>query len=131
MKIIRLIISIITLPLLVKAQHDPQFTLNMYNHMGVNPGYAGSHNGICATAMIREQWMGFEGAPSTQLFNFHSSFKLFGLNHGAGLSFINETAGFNENVKVNIAYAYRKAVGQGTLGQIGRASCRERVCHRV
>ena len=30
------------------AQQDPQFTMNMFNRLYANPGYAGSNNGICA-----------------------------------------------------------------------------------
>ena len=31
----------------VHAQQDPQFTMNMFNRLYANPGYAGSNNGIC------------------------------------------------------------------------------------
>ena len=67
------------------AQQDPQYSLNMLNHMTINPGYAGSQDAIEVNGLFRQQWMGFEGAPNTQVFNVNAPFKLFGKKHGAGL----------------------------------------------
>ena len=47
----------------VFAQQDPQFTMNMFNRLYTNSGYAGSNNGICATAIHRQQWVGFSDNP--------------------------------------------------------------------
>ena len=37
-----------------------------YDHMTINPGYAGTQEGVCINVLARNQWMGFEGAPATQ-----------------------------------------------------------------
>jgi len=54
------------------AQQDAQYTQYMYNTMSVNPAYAGSRGVLSITALHRSQWVGLEGAPSTQTFNINS-----------------------------------------------------------
>ena len=53
----------------VLAQQDSQSSQYMFNTLTFNPGVAGTSGMICATAMNRQQWVGFKGAPSTTLFN--------------------------------------------------------------
>ena len=60
-----LFLSFLLIATLVFSQQDPQFSQNMFNKLANNPGYAGSNQAICATALHRSQWMGFEGAPTT------------------------------------------------------------------
>lgn len=97
------------------TQMEPQTAFNKFNQLAINPAYAGSTDGICATAIIREELLGFDQAPSTQFFNVHSSFKLFNLQHGAGLSLRNDEAGFTTNITANLAYAFRKELEIGIL----------------
>lgn len=91
-------------------------SLPMFNQMYYNPGYAGDGNDIEARVLVREQWMGFPGAPQTQTFNIDAPFKLFGLRHGVGLSIANDILGNFSNTELNISYAYRKSLMQGELG---------------
>ncbi|TVR71996.1 MAG: type IX secretion system membrane protein PorP/SprF [Marinilabiliales bacterium] len=98
------------------AQQDPQFSQSMYNIMMFNPGYVGSKNAICATAVNRQQWVGFEGAPVSSLFTVNSPFRLFGADHGAGLHILNDEAGFETNLSINASYAFRMNLGNGKLG---------------
>ena len=97
------------------AQQDPQFSQSMFNIMMYNPGYVGSKNAICATAINRQQWMGFEGAPVSSVFTVNSPFRLFGADHGAGLHILNDQIGFENNLSINMSYAYRMDAGQGKL----------------
>ena len=54
------------------AQQDPQFTQYMFNLMALNPAYAGSAEQVSIRALSRHQWVGFEGAPTTQTISVHS-----------------------------------------------------------
>ena len=65
MKKIIFILSIALLVTELNAQQDAQFSQNMFNKLANNPGFAGSKQAICATAIHRSQWMGLEGAPTT------------------------------------------------------------------
>ncbi len=98
------------------AQQDPQFSQNMFNIMMFNPGSVGSKNAICATLINRQQWMGFEGAPVTTVFNANTPFSLFGADHGAGLHILNDEIGFETNLSINASYAYRMNAWDGKLG---------------
>ncbi len=98
------------------AQQDPQFSQSMFNIMMFNPGSVGSKNAICATAINRQQWMGFEGAPVSSVFTVNSPFRLFGADHGAGLHILNDEIGFETNLSINASYAYRMNVWDGKLG---------------
>lgn len=54
------------------AQQDPQFSQYMFNLLALNPAYAGSSDRISLKALSRHQWVGFEGAPTTQTLTIHS-----------------------------------------------------------
>jgi hypothetical protein len=84
--------------------------------MYYNPGYAGDGNDIEAKAIRREQWLGFDGRPQVTNLNIDAPFKLFGMNHGAGISIQQDIIGFFENLSMNISYAYRKPLTMGELG---------------
>lgn len=87
------------------AQDDPQFSQNMYNRLPVNPGYAGSTGSMCATSLIRNQWVGFEGAPISQNFAFDALVEP--LHGGLGFALTHDQLGFTNSLNFKVAYAYR------------------------
>ena len=97
------------------SQQDPQFSLNMFNQATVNPGAAGTDDGVSATALIREQWQGFEGNPSTKVFNVNSPLSFMDLPIGAGITIITDNLGFEKNVSLNLAASYQMDIGGGLL----------------
>ena len=99
-----------------KAQTENFSSLSMFNYMYYNPGYAGDGNEIETRALVRSQWMGFEGAPQTQTFSIDAPFKLFGIRNGAGLTIINDEIGNFQNIGLNFSYAYRRQMMQGEVG---------------
>lgn len=40
----------------LQAQQNVQFTQYMLNTLSYNPGFAGLSNGLCASALYRQQW---------------------------------------------------------------------------
>lgn len=88
--------------------------------MGINPGYAGLKNAICATALIRQQWVGFKdgeekkGNPETYSFNVDAPVKF--LRGGLGLVFMQDKLGYETNVSVGLSYSYHLDIDYGTLG---------------
>ena len=89
-KLILIIINFLIFSSLSFGQQDPQFSQNMFNHLLVNPGYAGSGNAINASAIIREQWIGWEGNPKTTVFSVHTPFKPFGITSGIGINILDD-----------------------------------------
>ncbi|VAW21664.1 hypothetical protein MNBD_BACTEROID01-2599 [hydrothermal vent metagenome] len=107
---------IIIVNLAAVGQQDPQFTNNMHYKLGVNPGYAGSENALSGIILNRYQWVGFKGAPKTLVFSLEAAKELFGLPGGVGLNIISDELGFEKNILVNLAYAYKMPISIGILG---------------
>src|SRR5690606_36451449 len=100
----------------VMAQQDPQFTQNMFNKLPVNAGFAGSNGSICGTLLSREQWMGFEGNPKTNLFSADGSFKIRQKHQmGGGLIIIQDQIGPLRSLNAKAAISYHKRIKQGVL----------------
>lgn len=87
------------------AQQEVMFTQYMFNPMALNPAYAGSHESVSITGLVREQWVGLEGAPSTQTFSIHSPTS--NRKVALGLGIINDRLGVSRRTKLNLNYAYR------------------------
>ncbi|MFX0557257.1 type IX secretion system membrane protein PorP/SprF [Maribacter sp. CXY002] len=85
-----LVLSILGLGVLF-AQQDAQYTQYMFNTMSVNPAYAGSRGQLSIAALYRAQWIGLDGAPTTQTLNLHSPIRNSKL--GYGLSIVNDEIG--------------------------------------
>lgn len=111
-----LVLTGLSLSLVSQAQQDPQFSMNMYNQMAVNPGYAGSQGMISTSVLNRQQWMGMPGNPQTTFFSAHMPIKPFGISSGVGVTFMDDKLGFEQNMGLNLSYAYRMDLGLGNLG---------------
>ncbi len=98
------------------SQQDPQFAHNASNLLFVNPGSAGMSDGICATVINRQQWLGFEGAPKTTLAGIHAHLNLFGISQGVGLSIADDRLGFSKDFRAKLTYSFHQRIGNGVLG---------------
>lgn len=81
------------------AQQLPQFTQYMYNTISINPAYAGSRETLSIVGLHRSQWVGLQGAPTTQTLSFHTPLR--NEKVGLGFSFINDELGYE-----NFSYLY-------------------------
>ena len=101
----------------VNAQQDPQYTQNMYNRLAINPAYAGSSNSICATLLSREQWLGFNDNPTTNVFSVQGNYNVFRGKYqmGSGLTVIQDNIGPITSLNVKGAIAYHHRINQGVL----------------
>lgn len=111
---------IVLLPAAVKAQQDPQFNQYFFNPLGVNPAYAGSRGALSAAVVHRSQWVGFEGAPTTQSFAIHSPSR--NKKMGLGFQAINDKIGPKNTVALSGIYAYKLRLLKGKLSFGIRAS---------
>jgi len=100
----------------VFSQQDPLTSQYMFNTLTFNPGVAGISGMICATALNRQQWVGFKGAPSTTIFNVSAPVKPFKIKSGIGLLVESDNIGFDKDVNLSASYSYHMDVGQGLLG---------------
>jgi type IX secretion system PorP/SprF family membrane protein len=95
---------------IASAQQEVQFTHYMYNTLTVNPAYAGSKGMLNMSALMRQQWIGIDGAPVTQNFIVHSP--IVSKNIGVGLSFLNDKAGPIQQTSLAMDYSYSIQVNQ-------------------
>lgn len=89
------------------------YTQYMFNKLLINPGYAGSRAATSITALYRDQWTGFEGAPRTATVSVHGHLK--NPKVGLGLTVINDRLGLSNNTGVYAVYSYRLPLGDGRL----------------
>ncbi|MFM2265185.1 MAG: hypothetical protein RLZ77_605 [Bacteroidota bacterium] len=89
----------------IYAQQDAQYTQYMYNTSAINPAYTGSRDALSIFGLHRSQWVGLEGAPTTNNIAVSSP---VGKNVSLGLSIISDKIGpSNENnFAVDFAYGF-------------------------
>lgn len=86
------------------AQQDSQFTQYMYNTINVNPAYAGSRGVMSIFGLHRTQWVGLEGAPTTNAFSINTPIN--DSNLGLGISFLNDKIGPTNNNTITADLSY-------------------------
>lgn len=96
------------------AQQDAQFSMNMFNRLAINPGYAGTNKALCATILYRDQWDKFPGAPKTGLLSVDYGQVAHG---GIGFTIDQDQLGFDKTLKAKLAYSFHLQLGtDGVLG---------------
>lgn len=73
------------------SQQDSQYTHYMYNTTSINPAYAGSRGVMSIFGLHRNQWVGLDGAPLTNVVSFNTPIN--NSNVGLGISVINDQIG--------------------------------------
>ena len=95
------------------AQQDVQFTQFSNNKIFYNPGVTGAGDAICLGMAARQQWVGFDNAPSTQ--NFTANIPLNILHGGLAVNVTNDMIGYFQDMTVGLGYGYQMDL------EIGRA----------
>ncbi len=103
MKKYALIIIVLFAGLHVHAQQLPLRSQYMLDYFTLNPAVAGSMDHTPINLSVRQQWVGFEGAPASQSINAHT---YIGNNVGMGAAFFNELAGPSRRTGMSVSFAY-------------------------
>jgi type IX secretion system PorP/SprF family membrane protein len=101
------------LALLCQGQHTPLTSQYLFNGLVINPAYAGSRDALAANLTYRHQWVGFEGAPVTQMLSIHAPMGKRKL--GLGVMLYNDKIGVSQETGILTNYAYRLRLGKGKL----------------
>ena len=112
---IGILMMLMAVSLVVKAQQDPHFSQNMYNHMTVNPAFAGQQNRWVVSGIYRNQWQSMNGAPETYALNVDGPLKLFRTDGGIGLNILNDKIGMQTTLQLMLDYSYKQALPLGVL----------------
>ena len=87
------------------AQQKSVYSNYMLNEYYYSPALAGSNNFHVANAGVRNQWTGFEGAPTTMHINYYGSYKNQ-MKHGYGVSLVSDKTGLMQQTGIFLNYAY-------------------------
>ena len=98
------------------SQSDILFSHYMFNELTFNPAVAGSSPTLDASLMARQQWIGFDEAPSSQVLNVHTFLREIG---GAGLTIINDKLGYENSLNFKLYYAHHLQISQSMLLSFG------------
>lgn len=88
----------------LRAQQESHYTQFMYNKLYLNPAFAGAEGFGSFVGIYRNQWMGFEGAPVSQLLSFNTPF--FGQRVGFGVVINHDQIGIMNNWNGALSYSY-------------------------
>lgn len=96
------------------AQQEEQYTQFMQNKLAFNPAYAGAEPSTCFTLMTRNQWIGLDGAPQTQMLS--ANIPLLNQRIGIGVNLFRHSIGITSKYTGAFSYGYHLNLGRGVLG---------------
>lgn len=99
-----------------KAQSEPLFTGVALMPSVANPGAAGRSGLLDVTAAFRQQWVGFDGAPTQFLLGADAEVKFLKSFHGVGLTAMQDKVGPVKAINLSAAYSYHIYLAKGILG---------------
>ena len=99
------------------AQQDPIYSQYNFNSLALNPAYAGTKDVMSLMFITRQQWVGFDGAPSTNYLMGHTP--IGDTNVGIGLNLINDKTGPVTQTGGYMDYSYRIRTSANTWISLG------------
>lgn len=103
-KIMHITVSVL-LSVSLKAQNQFNLSQYMLYHAFVNPAAIGAYEQFNGAVYHRSQWVGFNGAPTSQGFNANLPFK--SAKHTIGLAYLHDQIGANNNNEISLGYAFK------------------------
>ena len=106
------------------SQQETQYSQWMWNHLSYNPALAGIQNCSKVKSMSRIQWVGFEGAPVSNLVTFTTPIKtkrtqMFSPRQGFGMKFEKDNIGPFTSNGLSFTYAVHFNFTQDTRISFG------------
>ncbi|WP_462249255.1 PorP/SprF family type IX secretion system membrane protein [Ekhidna sp.] len=86
------------------SQLDPLYSQYQFNQQMINPAYTGIYSGMSATLISRVQWLGVDGAPTTNTLLGQSTFKEGAI--GIGGMVVDDRLGVNQNMEGIVSLSY-------------------------
>ncbi|MFT4659859.1 MAG: type IX secretion system PorP/SprF family membrane protein [Patiriisocius sp.] len=102
------IVGVLLVGLNIQAQQEAMITQFALNMMSINPGYAGYREVQSFAFVHRSQWVGYKGAPVTDILAFDMALKRKELAIGG--SIMNDKIGPSSELGVTANFAYRLKV---------------------
>ena len=99
------------------GQSEPMYSQYMFNTLNVNPAYAGARGGTSMTALFRNQWVGFKGAPQTAVVS--ADLLARGGRVGVGVQLMDDQIGVERTTGVMANYSFRIPVSDNGVLSLG------------
>lgn len=112
-----LLIALLTLTTKLWSQQESHYTQFMYNKLYLNPAYAGAEGYGSFVGIYRNQWIGFEGAPVSQVVSFNTPF--VGRRVGFGIVLNHDKIGIMNNFNGALSYSYSLVETENASLRIG------------
>lgn len=103
--------------LAVSAQNNTNITQWMFTRSNFNPASTGINKGMEFMVWDREQWIGLEGRPSSQMLN--ANFFVRPLHGGLGATVSFDRVGFQRNLNIRVNYAYHVNLNENAFLSLG------------
>ena len=98
------------------AQQLPNYTQYLYNMQIINPAFVGYRADLSMSVLSRDQWVGLEGAPTTNTFSINGRTSR-GL--GIGATVVNDKIGLTETTNVNFDASYTLVISDASRLSLG------------
>jgi type IX secretion system PorP/SprF family membrane protein len=98
------------------GQQRPIQSLYMFDPLLINPAYAGTHVQLSGTAIYRNQWVNFDGAPKTLTASIHSGFRKARV--GVGLLIGSDKIGVHSDNSLYGIYSYKLPLSKRKEGGV-------------
>jgi len=115
---LRLLLLAMLIPtaFMLYGQQESQYTFFMQNELNYNPAAAGARGVASITGLYRQQWAGFDGAPTSQLLSFNSP--ILGESVGFGIQLNHASKGVIDNTYGSMAYNYKLKLSDDNAGEL-------------
>lgn len=110
---INIVFALLIISCSVSAQQLPMYSQYMFNMLNINPAYAGNRDVGNLTMMLRKQWVGFPGAPTSGTFSYDQRIADKNFSFGGQMYFDN--IGIEKTSGVQGFYSYSAPFENATL----------------
>ena len=117
MKKLGLLVIAVTLGGFAMSQRNFQLSQYMLHQPFINPAAMSSYQGLNGALVHRSQWVGFEGAPTTQGVSVNSPLK--GGSNSIGLTVVHDKIGVNKDISISGKYAYKFQLEKSSYLSLG------------
>ena len=97
----------------LSAQQKPVYSQYLFNALAINPAFAGSQEMVSVTAIYRNQWVNFPGAPQIKTLTGNSA--IAGRKIGLGFVLTDDRIGVHNDLGLSFSYAYRIKLREAAL----------------
>ena len=112
------LLLIVTISLAAYGQSDILLTQQWFSRININPAATGNSNNVDIFLLNRQQWVGFENAPRTNILNAHSYFN--SIQSGLGFNLMLDKLGVGrQTVDAMLSYAYHIDLSDKMLLSMG------------